>query len=598
MRLSVAYVLFSLAGCATPVTNTLVTQVPPSTPVRWQVASGCMATHSLGAIASREALAAACRDGVHELTALALSGGGSKAAIFSGEAMFYLQALGLLQRTSVISSVSGGSFAGALYALSCDSNDKECQGRTRPGLIRPVWQHDPVLRTLGAGYGQLVREQVVRLVVPLLGVSISPERFADVIDDDYLGRKQGADTRFTFSDLNPRRPHLFINATILSHNRGGLESIPTPGCPGVQRGYLRRRTPDEFFHFAFSDYYFGLLRSNITNYPVSAAVAASAAFPALIDNATLIDHCGATGREAIRLMDGGANDNQALIEIYLILSELALHQARSDLSVRNPGALERLGSGDRAWFIVVNSSVTESTGLPGTTGDDPPRSAAGLLLRLVDKVSSATDTYSAIGYDLRRQLYLAMGERLPTMPGTPAVRPIDISLTSLDQYALGGTEAALRTKSGIPAELTDILDQQARQRIVRQSRAYRTLVEDAGARHGLGLSDWHPQCYFDMRAQLDASLVHLNEDDQTCLREAARWSAALRAQELCNAAPGVPPPDGLDCSGPAVRLRDAEVLRSHLPGTCKPTLPGPPRPGEIRDPRATCRALDPPRQNL
>lgn len=594
MRLSTICLLIALAGCAAPVTNTGVAEVPLSTPVRWKVWPDCMARHPLDGIGSREALAAACHDnGAREFTALALSGGGSKAAIFSGEAMFYLQALGLLQRTSVVSSVSGGSFAGALYALSCDPGDNGCASRTLPGLARPVWQHGATMAKLGTGYGQLVQEQVMRLIVPLVGVSISPARFAEVIDETYLGRSPGADARFTFADLNPRRPHLFMNATILSHNRGGLESAPAPGCPGLGRGYLRRRTPDEFFHFAFSDYYFGLLRSRLSDYPVSAGVAASAAFPALIDNAVLVDHCDPMGQQAIRLMDGGANDNQALIEVYFILSELALHQARSDLSVRNPGALERLGAGDRAWFIVVNSSVTDSTGLPGTTGEKEPRSAAGLLLGIVDKVSSTTDTYSAIGYDLRRQLYLALGDRLREIRGAPEVRPVDISLTSLDQYWMGGTEAALRTKSHIGPEPSDISDARISARILRQSHAYR-LVEDAGARRALKLSGWHPQCYFDIRTRLDASLVSLPPDDQACLREAARWSAALRAQEMCDRAGGAAPPDGLDCAGAVVRLRQADALLGDPPGTCHPLLPDPPRPNDApRESRVTCRALDP-----
>jgi hypothetical protein len=414
MRAFVLLLITCLTGCATPVVNTTLTQISPSTPIRWKVSPDCMASQPLAGITAREALAAACRDSRRrDFTALALSGGGTKAAIFSGEAMFYLQALGLLQRTDLISSVSGGSFAGALYALSCDERDRECLERTRPGLTRPVWQHDEVLKRLGAGYRELVREQVVRLVVPVVSASISAERFAQVIDHNYLGRAAGTTDRFTFADLNPRRPHLFMNATILSRNRSGLESIPRNGCPGIARGYLRRRTPDEFFHFAFSDYYFNLLKSSLADYPVAAGVAASAAFPALIDNAILRDYCGdATERTGIRLMDGGANDNQALIEVYLILSELALRQARSDLSVHHPDRLERLGSENRAWFIVVNASVTESTGQPGTVDDRPPWSAPGVLLGIVDKVVAATDTYSAIGYDLRRQLYLSASEQI------------------------------------------------------------------------------------------------------------------------------------------------------------------------------------------
>jgi len=552
-----------------------------------------MAKSSVTANDTRVSLAARCSDtSRRDFTAIALSGGGTKAAVFSGEALFYLQAIGLLQQADVISSVSGGSFAGALYALSCDPDDQPCTQRTRAGLMRPLWQHDTVLKTLGAGYKSLVDEQVARLLIPFVKASISADRFAQVIDQTYLGASS-SQARYTFGDLNPRRPHLFMNATILSHNRGGLESVPLSGCTSIARGYLRRRTPDEYFHFAFSDYYFGLLKSSLADYPVASAVAASAAFPALIDNAKLTDYCeDPTGKTGILLMDGGANDNQALIEVYLILSELALHQARSDLSARDPAKLERLGTGDRGWFIVVNSSVTESTGRSDSLTDDAPHSAPGVLLGIVDKVLSATDTYSAIGYDLRRQLYLAISDRLHGMPGAPVVTPVDISLTSLDQYYLGGTEAALRTKSGIGPEPSDPAYARTEEQIKRQSKAY-SLVEDTGARHRLHLSDWHPQCYFDMRAELDASLISLSNDNQACLREAARWSAALRAQELCNAASKDASPHGLACDTRSVPVvEEAALMPDQLPGLCKPKLPAPALPGERRDSHVTCRALD------
>lgn len=279
------------------------------------------------------------------------------------------------------------------------------------------------------------------------------------------------------------------------------------------------------------------------------------------------------GQDRIRLMDGGANDNQALIEVYLILSELALHQVRSDLSIRDPGKLERMKASDRVWCIVVNSSVTESTGQPDTTSDDPTRSASGLLLGVIDKVLSATDTYSAIGYDLRRQLYLLISDRLRSLPGTPFIVAVDISLTSLDQYYLGGTEAALRQKAQIGTEKSDISEKRIQVRALRQRRAY-PLVEDKNARAVLALSDWHPQCHFDMRAQLDAPLNNISDNDQACLRKAARWSAALRAQELCNGVQGTTPPDSLDCYQPVVRFRDPQALAGEkLPGTCQPKVP-------------------------
>jgi predicted acylesterase/phospholipase RssA len=77
--------------------------------------------------ATRETLAVECLNASskreRDFIAMALSGGGTKAAVFSAEAMFYLEALDLLHRVSVVSAVSGGSFTAGLYALSCEPND-------------------------------------------------------------------------------------------------------------------------------------------------------------------------------------------------------------------------------------------------------------------------------------------------------------------------------------------------------------------------------------------------------------------------------------------------------------------------------------------
>jgi hypothetical protein len=74
--------------------------------------------------------------------------------------------------------------------------------------------------------------------------------------------------------------------------------------------------PTNSFHFAFTDYYFGMLGADLRPFPLAGGVAASAAFPALIDTERLPDRCHSDGRSAVpvlQLMDGGANDNQGLL---------------------------------------------------------------------------------------------------------------------------------------------------------------------------------------------------------------------------------------------------------------------------------------------
>ena len=371
---------------------------------------------------------------------------------------------------------------------------------------------------------------------------------------------------------------LALNATILSPNRGGLgglhrgagyngqDILGCPGDPAFPRGWLRRRNADEFFHFAYTDVYFDLLRSRLAAFPVSGAVAASAAFPVLIDNATLTDHCRAPddSDRTLLLMDGGVNDNQGMVEIYHILTELVFGQRRSNVPTSE---LQRLSAGNAAYIFVVNLSVTDTTG--------PTRSGAGAgpvgllywISSVVDKVMNGVDVYSATTYNLRKTVYVSEAKRVVQVPNGPAIGPLEIGLTGLDQDPKGGAQAALWRKSGVldqpaPGEWSDPSSRDLQERVALQRTVLGKVLPGA-ARRQLHLSDYHPQCYFDVRARLDASLLSLGDDEKACLREAARWSTALKAQELCEAARephGVRAPDGLNCSGDLVALAQPEVL--------------------------------------
>jgi len=160
-------------------------EVTVSTPVRWRISPGCLEGEAQGNWQTRQDLANACYDpGRPDFISIAMSGGGSKASIFAGETLFYLQALGVARDTAVISSVSGGSFTSALYALSCDPDDIACQDPRPNGRKRPVWKHDTITKTLGQGNGAVVWDQVVRLLVPFARASVSAGRFASIIDKD------------------------------------------------------------------------------------------------------------------------------------------------------------------------------------------------------------------------------------------------------------------------------------------------------------------------------------------------------------------------------------------------------------------------------
>lgn len=601
MRLHLAVLAvagFIAGGCTTPIRNTLYPDGEPvasSTPIRWRDAA-CIARQPFDPSATRDSLwrlNCAGRGG-RDFVSLALSGGGTKSAVFSAEAMFYMDSLGLLPQAGIVSSVSGGSFPAAYYALSCDQGDLACLNTPVHGLKRPVWEYAQAMSTLGSGYGPVIQDQVARLLVPFIGASISASTFADHIDKSFFGVPDPEANRFRFADLDPRRPHIYMNATIITDNRGGLGDESGHGCVGLKgRGHLRRRTPDEWFHFTFTDYYFGLLHSKLADYPVSGGVAASAAFAALIDPAVLEDGCNPGSN--LRLIDGGANDNQALVELYIALAELAYDQRRSDLrpppdpgAVPGPRELQVMNKRDRAWIFVVNSSVTSSTGPSGTAATPAPRGLISFLASTVSKAFQVIDVFTAEGFALRSQLYLHIRDELQARPDSPALVPVEIALTELDQYSQGGTEAALRTKSGYQDEVSDAGERWSRARIDRQRLAYQKIMADPGYRKRLGLSRFHPQCYYNMRDELD-SLVSLSDDNKACLREAARWATALRMQEICDRPLGIAPPEGLPCAGGLLRPARAFPQIELLPGRCQPKLD--PNPVSSED---VCRLLPEP----
>ncbi len=562
--MSVVGMVVTVAACAGPRPENGSAKAPfHEQPIVWRGDADCMADPSLWA-ATRAELEQKCRDArranSRDLVALSLSGGGTKAAVFGGETLFYLQALGLLQQADLMSSVSGGSFAASLYALTCDPGDTACLNAHHWTL--PAWEYDKIMPILSHGYSELVWDAFGRFLVPFIDPTVSGTTFADFIDRYYF---PGAGSP-KFSDLNPRRPHLILNSTLVNDSRPFLEENKCLN-DRAQAGYLRRRTSDEFFHFAFTDYYFGMIDSDLADLRLSYGVAASAAFPLLVDYVGLNDFSLAhppdrtdcpipkpgddkTPRGQLLLTDGGANDNQGLIEVYVALSELLNQQARSPLALQ-PGGIEAIDPerGDHVLALVINSSLTEDSGKQSSPTGIP---RSGWLLGTVDRVSSAIDTYSAVGYNLRKRLYSREIELRPQL--SRIFRAQEIGLTELNRYPAGGVEASLWNEAGLipagpidaahrdPASLAYDPDLLMMQRRVKAQAAAFARFQSKAYRESLGLStgaqtSYHPQCLYEESVKLDGNLDLLKLPDGTapCLQAAARWAVALRAQELCDA---------------------------------------------------------------
>ena len=150
----VPIIALASACVSLPVENPAINASSPvaTVPIRWRVTPGCLNKMAQTQGEIREDISQSCRDNkTRDLISVALSGGGTKAAVFSGETLFYLDFLGLLERTSVVSAVSGGSFAGTLYALSCDPGTP-CQNIHPHARERPLWNYPDIMETLGQGY--------------------------------------------------------------------------------------------------------------------------------------------------------------------------------------------------------------------------------------------------------------------------------------------------------------------------------------------------------------------------------------------------------------------------------------------------------------
>lgn len=204
---------------------------------------------------------------------LALSGGGSRSANFSAACMFELQRLGILQHVDYISSVSGGSLAGAYY----------CTARQdwNPGSVQQALTHS------------FASDVIFTTFLPwnTLALLLTPWDRSDILADSFQRVLFSSHGRgLTFKDLRPDRPRLLINATDLQSGR----------------------------KFIFCNETFDELNSDLSRYPIAYAVAASAAVPVLLHHVTLRDY--STVFEQYRhLLDGGINDNlgvTSLVETY------------------------------------------------------------------------------------------------------------------------------------------------------------------------------------------------------------------------------------------------------------------------------------------
>ncbi|HEX3358752.1 MAG TPA: patatin-like phospholipase family protein, partial [Tepidisphaeraceae bacterium] len=204
---------------------------------------------------------------------LAISGGGSRSAVFAAACMFQLQKLGLLQRVDYISSVSGGSLAAAYYCL----NDRDWN----PGATQRKMTHS------------FAHDVILQIAQPWTMAALAATDLdrSDLLANSFRDHLFSRDGRtLTYKDLLPNRPHLLINSTDLQSGE----------------------------RFVFCNESFNEINSDLSQYPIAYACAASSAVPVVMHQVTLRDF-STIFKQYKHLIDGGINDNlgiTTLLEVY------------------------------------------------------------------------------------------------------------------------------------------------------------------------------------------------------------------------------------------------------------------------------------------
>ena len=233
------------------------------------------------------------------LVALAISGGGSRAAYFASSVMFRLQNVletaDILHEVDVISAVSGGSIPAAYYCIS-----EDIEGEAMPS--GRVWDQDLVRKLMSKNYqGRWVGNSFwpFNAFRYLFTAYDRSDIMAQTLEDN-LYDKPGWGFPVTFAELNPDRPYLIINATDTTENFGNEAHF----------GQI----------FTFTEEHFReKLASDLSQYPVAWAVMASCAFPGVFNTMTLRDFRDLKNPRYVHLFDGGNSDNLGLESIKRVI---------------------------------------------------------------------------------------------------------------------------------------------------------------------------------------------------------------------------------------------------------------------------------------
>lgn len=243
---------------------------------------------------------------------LALSGGGSRAAAFHLGCMRALNDRGILEKVSVISTVSGGSLIGAMWAYSdesFDEFDRRMQSVLRKGLINGIIRYTlfssetlKIIATAATSGMLAMTCSSIRVLISalrLLGLrSVSLQKLFTVLQAP-LPRFASRTTAFS----NYLENKFFGSSTLRDVKRKGLNIV-------INATELRTQSAFRYGSLESGCWRVGKL---VDETLVAKAVASSAAFPALLpaldENRRYIKRDGEAIVHRTIISDGGVYDN-------------------------------------------------------------------------------------------------------------------------------------------------------------------------------------------------------------------------------------------------------------------------------------------------
>jgi NTE family protein len=251
---------------------------------------------------------------------IALSGGGSRAMAFHLGCLRTLHRLGILERTRVLSTVSGGSVIGAMYAVH-DGTFEEFEHRVRAVLVTGfMW---PMMRSaLTTPEGLKAALAFLLLVAGWLWMV--PFRCLAGVISWVVGARQQGHVGTLPERWLPRR--FASRTTILRRTfdrmlfQGRVLGSLRTDRPKLIAVAAELRTGSAFYYGRHDAGNWRFGKIDPAQIPISQVVVASAAYPLLLpamdEFLTFRKRDGSLGTERVTLTDGGVYDNLGLSPLW------------------------------------------------------------------------------------------------------------------------------------------------------------------------------------------------------------------------------------------------------------------------------------------